>query len=145
MDCDLGDAGRHVEVLRQPKALKRHGLRTVGGHRGMHTAQRHEQRQRQQTTSYDRCRRMCHHTPPSVREAVDVKVRAGSDRTLSMNATSSAQLSKCVAVPEITCSARPRGALGPPGSAAATCTTNARWAGNWDRDDRYACTCSPLA
>src|SRR5437016_3719551 len=66
-------------------------------------------------------------------------------KTCSMNATNSAQLIKCVAWPDITCSARPRGPSGTPSSAAATCTTKARWAGNRDWDDRCVCTClSPL-
>src|SRR5262245_6549974 len=58
-----------------------------------------------------------------------------------MNATHSAQLAKRVAVPDITCSARPRGTSGAPGSTTATCTTKARWAGNRDWDDGYVGTC----
>src|SRR5712691_990098 len=62
-----------------------------------------------------------------------------------MNATNSAQLAKCAAVPDTTCSARPRGMSGPPNSATATCTTKARWAGNRDWDALGVCTClSPL-
>ena len=47
MDGDPGDAGRHVEVLRDPQAAERHALRTVGGYSRLHTAQPREH-QRQQ-------------------------------------------------------------------------------------------------
>src|SRR5215471_17446914 len=87
----------------------------------------------------------CQHSLPQLDAHAGGSASSLAVNTCSMNATSSAQLAKCVAWPDTTCSTRPRGTSGSPGAATATCTTKARWAGNRDCDPLCVCTClAPL-